>query len=859
MEPNPKPNDVGGPGGAMPPEPPGGQNSPAPGANAAGAAPTGSAPGSAEATPQSVVDLDVKDLRSQQTNIAGTINITLERAYNDVVRHYLPEGSSIATRFVLDSNWQIKEEYQTEIGRRFVGDAVEIEQLQKVLAKKRVLLLSGEVGLGRTTTAIYLAHLMMTTAESGNCARALNSKKSKTRLRQTYLIPALDRQTRVDFDEIHKDGKGPANRFVVFENAFLRNNQYLLRFFKDLNEPRLAQFSDKLARSNCYLVFTFTTTEASQLQSEPALKELHYELKYPSEELLSKSLDQMLDSLLTEPRINASHLAVLGDLKQRKVLLQQIKTIPGVVGFVGDYLRDFSTEGEVDLSEAIRRSEDIRYWFQQDLTSDWDSWCFALSLALAHCRADAGGVSWYNFECLRGAVWLVLKRNPELFPPKSFSNEQIFGDAPAKVPILTDDVFLDRCRAKIQKDPNSLSDVISFCDEGRAQKLWRTLLKHNRRVLAMLLARFAEMVEDQATEPEPRALCAQIIGRFGEIDPERITSFLIDRWVYSSEIYQQASVGALYQGIIASEDEHYRGYFLERLEELGTPSEIDEDAEPNDPVDPAEKKRLLTVIAICSRIGVQELSLAMKCLRRIVETKLVRAMRQAQLVERYIDRTNQAFAKELSAEGALDLLIYQKFLSDFAGRLYNQQSSIFVGVQYTLCYLALTTNVITVFQTLRRWIETSNRETGALIALMFLFEDGIAATLRSEGGNQSNSSERRGCSPIVETMVSEGDSAVLEMARFLATLYESFDVTFAYPSQFIRYLKASFLFQLTEWVDEALPIESCRIAMEKLFQELLRIHQGSLFDLTHDLLNSAKFLEAPGRKAFANAVLWSVH
>src|SRR6185369_13917545 len=224
----------------------------------------------------------------------------LQRTYDDEVRHYLPEGSSITTRFVLDSKWQIKEEYQAEIGRRFVGDLAEMERLHYALTQKRVLVLSGDVGLGRTTTAIYLAHLMMTTAESGNGTRASSSKKSKTKLRQTYLVPALDRQIRVDLDETHKDAKGPTNRFVIFENAFLRNNQYLLRFFKDLNEPRLAQFADKLAKSNCYLIFTCTNTEASQLQSDPALKELQYELKYPSEELLSKSLDQMLDSLATE-------------------------------------------------------------------------------------------------------------------------------------------------------------------------------------------------------------------------------------------------------------------------------------------------------------------------------------------------------------------------------------------------------------------------------------------------------------------------------------------------------------------------------------------------------------------------------
>lgn len=801
-------------------------------------------PASAAPPPRSEVNVSAGEVNAERISISDT---------HREINYYFAEKHGLLAAafkyFTFNQIWRVGAERREEISGLFVADSAEIEHLRRVLVEKRVLILSGESGLGKTTTAIHLASLV---SADGCGADGAGSP-------ETYLIPTLDRYVKIDLHEVCECDGEPRGRFVVFKDALARRNHDLVAFFTQLTQFSLGEFAEKLRQGNSYFVFTVTSSEAAQLQAGVADGGLRHELKHLSDELLLEGLGRRLAHLARCQQAAPERLKRLRDPAQQMVLIARLRTMPRIARFVDYYLSDFAADLEGDLDEAIRRCEDITYWFHRDLPADFEAWCFTLSLGLAHCLRDAQGVSWMDFENLRRAVWQCLKRDPELFPPRPGPNDNPLGELSEKTPTLTDDPYFEKGRAEVLRDPNGLADLIRFSDDSYPHKLWEILLKHHRRVLTTLLPRLVEMAEDHSGRHDPaqRALCARIIGRVGEIDPGRVTLAAMERWISSDDVRHRATIGALYQGILASRDERYRDYFLELLKSLSAP---DRDAAGRE----EEKNRLLTAIAVYSQIGAYDLSLAMKGLEGIARDKLVPVMREGQRIERLIERTRNAFAQQSSEEEAIGILIYQEMLSDLAERLYAQQGSTFVGVLYAISSLALTTDPVSVFRELRRWMETSNRETGALVALMFLIKDGIVDTLESRqveiADGESAAAARKTCNPIIVALTS-GQEPVLELARFLVTIFESFSAKFIFPKEFVRFLRESFLLHLRMWVEEALPIESCRRAMESLFVELMRIHGEVLFEPIYQLLNSPDFTkkEPEIKKAFAAAVLWQRH
>jgi hypothetical protein len=812
--------------------------------------PTDETPKSEPAKPEGAAQ--AAEINSMSTTIGRAEGkVSFENVHKEVNYFFSgkPGSSNILIRsFSFNDIWRISSERQQEIAELFVGDPKEIEQLRALLVEKRILVLSGEPELGKTTTAIYLSSLLTAAiqAETGGPSG------------ETYLVPSLDRQTRIDLHEICEVGD-ITNRIVIFKNAFARGNPDLRGFFPQLNKFSLGEFAGKLRNSNSYLIFTATLPEAPLFLHEHADSDLQHQLKYLTDDLLFLGLEKRLSHLERNTKPAKERLEELQEPKGKQNVIARLRTMPRIVRFIESYLRSDSTIADgADLDEAIRRFDDLTHWFNQELAADFDMWCFSLALGLSQCSPDSQDVPWIDFEYLHRGIARALKRDPGLFPAREILNDLSPREISEKTPHLADDVYLERCRAEVVKDANSLADVVRFCEESYPDRLWAILLKHHRRILTILIPRLREMAEDYDAEDDSgrRELCARIIGRIGEMDPDRVTFAVMNHWMHSDERRHRANIGSLYEGIFGSHDERYRAYSVEVLKSLTRPNGSGEDG-------PEEKDKLLTSIAVHSKIGAYDLTLAMKGLNVIARDKLVPIMENVQRVGRLMERTKSAFAQEKSAREALGLLIFQDMLRDLAERLYAEQGSTFVGVQYALSSLCLSVDPLSVFKELRLWVESSNQATGALVALMFLIKDGIASTLESVqveiSNSESASEERKSCNPI-NAILTSGPESVVEMARFLVTIFEAFSVTFFLPKQFQDYLRESFLSHLTNWIEDALPIESCRKAIEQLMTELMRIHKKILYNPIDNLFNSRAFLkqEPELKKAFVNAVLWPV-
>src|ERR1700752_734698 len=170
----------------------------------------------------------------------------------DKVKPYNFPGSSARNRsyFKFDDIWRIREERQAEIAELFIADQSEIDCLRTLINQKRILILTGELRLGKRTTAIYLAHSIMKPA-----AALADEQDAQPKPLEIWVVPAMNCNVVINVAEIYKNGEAPASRFVIFEDAFSAGNEDLKGFLRQFNESSLKEFANQLTAPNSYLVF----------------------------------------------------------------------------------------------------------------------------------------------------------------------------------------------------------------------------------------------------------------------------------------------------------------------------------------------------------------------------------------------------------------------------------------------------------------------------------------------------------------------------------------------------------------------------------------------------------------------------
>jgi len=734
----------------------------------------------------------------------------------EIYKQYISAGKDVAIRpFSRHHRVEISAKEEREVVRDYVKDDAAIGELWSALQEKRLLVVTGEPEQGKTTAAIYLSYRLRAEEQS--------------RFSGSYLVHPLERSVKIIFDDIIENKDEFGGRMLFFRDAFAQGNRDVSDFFTRLDRHLVERMSKSLRNNDMFLLFT-ADSPAGDLKRKLSGLGIEQELPPLGEDLLMEGLEFKLAQFPAQTGVSAEELESILDAAKKRDLIQRLRTMPRIVQFVDNYL--LKLKDGLDFKLAIDRIDNLKGWFLTELADDFDSWCFALCLGLCQCLPLAPGVPWFEFEAFRKAMSFCLAK--ELKP----GGRRGAGLREA----ISEEYLLARCRAEVYKDPNNGVDCVRFSNERYPEMLWRVFLGSNRRILNLLLPQLTRMA--QLADPAVRQRAAQILGRVGEMDPLRITFGLMGDWIRSDDRRQQATVGSLYQGVLASKNSRYRNDCLRELSSLS---------------EEEDKPELWTAIAAYRQIGEFDLPLAMGKFRQIAERKLVEPIDNTRRLDKILNRIeNVVKDHKLDAIDSMALAAYHTILREIADRVYNQEGPILFAIQYAIVSLCLALDPLDVLGALEEWITSAEPALGGLAALIFLQENGIAEELerrRVEIPRPGDDTDARdqSCNPLVISIASSHNS-VRRMARFLESMFGIFSSFF--PPRSRQYLRKSFLFHLKAWAKDSSEVDVCRSAIEQLFAELLASSNRELSDQLFSYLRAdSDFAPKDGELSqFAKAV-----
>lgn len=710
------------------------------------------------------------------------------------------------------------EEQRAEV--HFSGMEAEADALVRLLEERRVLLLTGEAGARKVTAA---THLALRLRERGLCRR------------RAFVFDPVGRHVRVDVRGMPLKHDEFRDRVVIFRYGLSRGNPDLARALATTDRAGWTQLVECLRQRDAFLVVTATPTEAEPFRDVHALREMRRTLPAHPPEVKARRLDEYLSDL-RRGGAAAESLDALGT--SRGWLVERFAFAPQLADFVDFFLG--LGEPSLGMDQAHTLFRDTRKRLLHDLDDDFDGWSFGFALTLAQCVPDAGGVPWVDFDRLRRHLLLWLRRDLQLTGGPREGGEEV---EPSEVRLeLSDDTLLTRSRARVDKDTATLADMVYFCDGRAPDGEWRMLLGHHRRVLTAILPRLRDLAE--RTGPDALSLsvlAAQIIGRIGELDYERVVVPMADRWAGLANGRYRGLIGAMFEGVLGSGDERFRTRCLQYLRVMQASS----DTRPG-------KDRVQGAIAGYAWVGWYDFPLAMRELYAIVRAHLVPMIEDATRMSRLVAKLQKDIQQAARRGQDRQVRELQEVLRSLVDRIYAERGGIFLGVQFALVSFCAAHGVTPVLRELREWMARGGASTGVLVALMFMHERGIANQLRDNRGEipQGDGLPPAACGQFVRALAS-GEEDVLQAVRFLGDLYDSVTSPWAAEALVRRHFRERLQACLLEWVEEGLTAPELERPVRGLLEQLSRTHQRKLHEIIVHLLNSGEFLRNPELRTFA--------
>jgi hypothetical protein len=702
----------------------------------------------------------------------------------------------------------------------FAGIGDEADGLLRHLAEQRVLLLSAEPGARKVTAATALAIRLR---ERNLCTGSV------------LLIDPVDRHVRVDVPRLPVKDAQLKDRVVIFRYALSRGNPDLTDMFGKTDHQGWRQLTDRLRQANAYLVFTATSTETEQFGEAHAFPGVHRKLAPHPREVRAQRFDSYLETLRKRGEASVEALDALKGFRDR--LVERISFAPQLVDFSDFFVGLQQPSMEFEATFALFQDTSKR--LLHELDDDFDAWSFGFALALAQCTPDAGGVPWVDFDRLRRHLRRWLQRDLQIASgPRAEDQDAESSEVRLE---LSDDTLLTRSRAVVKKDPVTLADMIRFCDGRPPQRLWHSLLNRHRRVLTAIIPRLRELAERPDQDgPSMSVLAAQIIGRIGEMDWERLVVPMIDRWAELGGRHH-GLIGAMFEGVLGSDEPRFHARCLQYLKSMhaGSPAG-------------RGKNRVEAAIAAYSWVGYHDFPLAIRELYAIVRAHLTPMIEDAARMSRLAARIQRDIEKAAGNSDEDAVRATREVLRSLVDRIYSQRGGIFLGVQFTLVSLCGTHGVTPVLRELREWIGRGGASTGVLVALMFLHERGIANQLREDRVEipQGEGVPPVTCGQFVRALAG-GEEDVRQAVRFLGDLYDSVTSPWAAETLVRRHVRERLQAHLLDWVQEALPVPDLATPVRTLIEQLSRTHDGRIHDIVLQLVSGGEFKRKPELKSFA--------
>jgi hypothetical protein len=756
-----------------------------------------------QSAPSPVAQIATGDINAQKVKIGGTDSITnnTSTAIENVNQFFDDGGGRRVVRAFKESDAShIGQEREEELKELYVGDPALTDDLVEVLGRERILLLTGERGTGKQTTALYVATRIAELHELDH---------------STALIAPLESSIHVDLLEM-------ANRekfqrcVIVFDDALAKGNASLAGLFGRLDRADCDQLMRQLATSTSYLIITAAASDIDPYRQQ-LLRQLSIRSVAPGahgdvEEAYARKV-----RWISRQRDCAAHVEEL--VKNRDRIINTLKTIAQVSSFIDSYVKR-----SADLEAAFADFTDRGRWFRTSLTDDFDAWCSALALLLAQSTRDPEPVAWLDFERLRREISRALKEDDELFPP--WRNKERARTPRTLGECVVDDALRDAAQIVVT------ADGVRFLDHVKTADLWRTALTHNRRVLTAITPALWNLAEQEraAERFTLRAVAAQALGRIGELDPYRSIGPLIRHWG-SSEKFGPL-VGPLLQGVFGSANRDY----AESAWQCAASLVDDDGAGP----------RLLTAIAAYAQLGIYDRKRAMERLGEIVIEQLAPAIEDGHKSARAAAAVDRAAEGARTKRRAEALRRHRERLAELADAIEDRYKPALLAIGRAVAYIAVYAtdrDIISTLNAMRDWISKGRQATGITVAMLFL--RAIAGELTFDDPASS---------PLLFALAKGGKAAVSQFAAFLADLHGSIHSTFALPADVQRQLQGDFADWLTLWAIAAMTFDTYRPAVEDLFVTLARVRGGIMHTDVHTLLGTPAFTDDDAMRTFAIAV-----
>jgi hypothetical protein len=759
---------------------------------------------------------EIGELHANQSYIANEIQIKYEA--------FVSEGNEIRT-FSVDYCSPINPQREQDLNELLVADERVIEILRDSLLAKRFLILAGEPEIGKQMLALRL---------SSQVRQIVGDP-----CRDTFVVRPLQRRVKFELRKVVEDKKDFGKRVIIFPQIGESDNRDLLDLFTRLEQMELDGITSALKKSDSFLLFTVDTPHIKPAQEDLKRLAVLHEIQPLSKQLLEQGIEKKLSRFLDDKNAAVEQaIAVHAWMESNKqTLLERLPKMSLLALFIERYLLDI-IDGKLDLQAAIDAVASPEKWFLQDLSKDFEAWCFVFTLGLCLCGAETEAVPWLEFETIRREITKCLAQELRMWrhPPEE----------PSFKKLLDERTLLEKCRAQIVHEAG-IGALVRFADGSYPPKLWRVFVNSNRRVLTLILPLLQKLA--QSRDPQTRMRAATILGRIGEINPSLITLELIREWSAAKPIWQKAAVGYLYEGILSSPDENYRQICLLKLEHLS----LSEDAD-----------KLLTAIVTYKQIGQSgggNLALAVEKLGQITERNFAEWLKWEDKIEKQLEEYLRK--KQTSWQELMDTVVNVRDLKDLRAKLRQayDEDGIMLAICYSLVALSLQVGALAVMVELNKWFQHGHKSLAALTSWIYWMEEGIADRLATYKTTVPKLSKdpMQGCHPMVVSlgMAAQNEpKAISQTADFLAATYNHFSKSF--PPSMRQFLRRKFLLHLRNWADSAGLVEEYEQVIKDLYVELLLSQHTDLVNhLTDHLKNDPEFTNKAHLNHFARDVLQS--